>query len=302
MPWLGIWVGKHPRDAVRYIEDLGLYHTVFTDPARPDMHQPDLTGWRTAYEFLDTLATYPFYEKLVTSDEERYFAWVLACVVPFTRAPGQDLSGNLKKTPPPATLAAREGIKAPNKLSELITAAVRHREEIVGLRDMVCSGDERMSERDLFGMAIRRWEAQGKHWRLQVLFAMLDDVMVRAQSTHKEGHASSGSDAAEYDTVADAWAAASDALDRLQGRWLALIGHLEKLDLMDAASLKPLIDGRKLSQALGIKPDRWMTPAMGVCMAWQLRNPGETDPAGAVEEVRRRKEELGIAQLLEGQK
>lgn len=261
------------------------------------MHQPDLTGWHTAYEFLNTLATYPLYEKLVTSDEERYFAWVLACVVPFTRAPGQDLSGNLKKNPPPATLAAREGIKAPNKLSELITAAVRHREEIVGLRDTVCSGDARMDERDLFGMAIRKWDAQGTHWQLQVLFAMLDDVMVRAQSTPAEGHASGGSDATEHDTAVDAWAASSDALERAQESWRAFFDHLEKLDLMGVASMKPLVDGRKLSQALGIKPDKWMKPAMDVCMAWQLRNPGETDPAGAIEEVRRRKEELGIAQL-----
>lgn len=284
---------------MRYIEELGLYHTVFTDPARPDMHQPDLTGWRTAYEFLNTLATYPLYEKLVTSDEERYFGWVLACIVPFTRAPGQDLSANLRKTPPAATLAAREGIKAPNKVSELITAAVKHREEIVGLRDMVCSGDERMNERDRFGMAIRRWEAQGKHWRLQVLFAMLDDVMVRAQSAPEQGRASGGSDATEHPaTAVDAWAASSDAFDRAQSSWRALVDHLEKLDLMDVASAKPLIDGRALSQALGIKPDKWMAPAMNVCMAWQLRNPGETDPAGAVEEVRRRKDELGIAQLL----
>lgn len=242
------------------------------------MHQPDLTGWRAAYEYLDALPASPLYNKLVTSDEERYFGWVLACVVPFARVPGEDLSGNLKKTPPAATLAAREGFRATNKISDIITAAIRHREEIVKLRDLVCSGGERVNERDLFGMAIRRWEAQGQRWRLQILFAMLDEVMAWAQSTST---LAGGLD-----------------LEELAAKWRVFVDHLEKLDLMDAASLKPLVDGRQLSQALGVKPGKWMSAALDVCIAWQLRNPGKTDPAGAVEEVRQRKEELGIAQLL----
>lgn len=63
---------------------------------------------------------------------------------------------------------------------------------------------------------------------------------------------------------------------------------------MDAPHAKRLIDGRQLAAALGVKPGKWMAKALDVCMAWQLRNPGEADPAGAVEEVRRRREELGI--------
>lgn len=150
---------------------------------------------------------------------------------------------------------------------------MKHRGEIVELKDVICGGDARMNERDRLGMAIRRWEAQGKHWRLQVLFAVLDDVMTRAQS---------GGSGGEDPTEAEE-------------HWRVFVEHLAKLDLMDAPSIKPLMDGRKLSQALGLKPGKWMAAALDVCMAWQLRNPEATDPAGAVEEVRRRKEELGIA-------
>lgn len=64
---------------------------------------------------------------------------------------------------------------------------------------------------------------------------------------------------------------------------------------MDAPSLKPLVDGRTLLQALGIKkPGKWMSPALNICMTWQLRHPEKTDPAGAIEEVRHYKEKLGI--------
>jgi hypothetical protein len=45
---------------------------------------------------------------------------------------------------------------------------------------------------------------------------------------------------------------------------------------------------------LGVKPGKWTGAALDVALAWQLRNPGVEDPAGAIEEVRRRKEELGI--------
>lgn len=87
----------------------------------------------------------------------------------------------------------------------------------------------------------------------------------------------------------------SSVINEIQSSWKKFLDHLEKLNLLDAPSIKPLVDGRTLLQALGIKkPDKWMTPALEVCMAWQLRNPKETDPAGAIEEVRRRKEDLNI--------
>lgn len=70
--------------------------------------------------------------------------------------------------------------------------------------------------------------------------------------------------------------------------------HLVELDVVDAPNIKRLVDGRALSKALGIKPGKWTGKALDVCMEWQLRNPNETDIAGAVEEVRKKKDELEI--------
>ncbi|KUI55102.1 CCA tRNA nucleotidyltransferase, mitochondrial [Cytospora mali] len=273
--------GEHPRDAVRLIDQLGLYHTVFTDTTKSEAPQPSLEGWTVVYETLHTLASGPestsglVYDVLVTSEEERYYAWVLACIVPFAEFPSPS-GGNPKKQLPPATLAAREGIKAPNKLADIITAAVRHLNEISDLKAKVCNGDPSIHERDRFGMAIRGWEARGTHWRLQVLFAMLYEMLEAAK-------AADGKDP-------------TSAIHEIQSSWKEFLSHLEKLDLMEAPSLKPLVDGRTLLQALGVKkPGKWMSSALDVCMAWQLRHPEETDPAGAIEEVQKRKEELGIA-------
>jgi tRNA nucleotidyltransferase (CCA-adding enzyme) len=69
---------------------------------------------------------------------------------------------------------------------------------------------------------------------------------------------------------------------------------------MDAASIRPILDGKRLQKDLNAGPGPWMKEALDVCMAWQLRNPELTDAdpekarCDAVEELRRRKEELKI--------
>ncbi|ROW05248.1 hypothetical protein VSDG_00294 [Cytospora chrysosperma] len=214
------------------------------------------------------------YDVLITSDEARYYAWVIACIVPFAEFPNPS-GGNPKKQLPPASLAAREGIKAPNKLVDIITGAVRHLDQIGKLKLEVTNRDSCMNERDHSGMAIRGWEARGTHWRLQVLFAMLHEVMMKVKAADGK------------DSLA--------VIHEIESSWKEFLDHLEELKLMDAPFMKPLVDGRTLLQALGIKkPGKWMSPALDICMAWQLRNPEATDPAGAIEEVRRHKEELGI--------
>lgn len=84
------------------------------------------------------------------------------------------------------------------------------------------------------------------------------------------------------------------ARDEVLAGWQKFLDHLHELDVLEAPSLKRLVDGKMLSKALGVKPGKWMTPAMDVCMAWQLRNPGVTDTADAIKEVRQRAAELGI--------
>lgn len=129
-------------------------------------------------------------------------------------------------------------------------------------------------ERDRLGMAIRGWDSRpgvGANWRLQVLYAVLVDVAER--TTGEEGK----------ETVED-----------VLKEWQAFLDHLVEMDLMDAPSVKRIIDGKQLAAALGVKPGKWMGQALEVVMAWQLRNPTVGDPEGAVEEVRKRKEELGI--------
>lgn len=283
-----ISIGQHPCDALRFIDRLGLYHTIFTDSADSQMPQPDISNWTRAYSCLDDLEVHKsprsIYELLVTSQEARYFAWNIAAIIPWVQIPDPPAPKAGKLPTPYATTAAREGIKAPNRLSDVITAACRNREKILELKGFVNSKDARMNERDRVGMAIREWDARGGHWRLQVLAALLDDVLTRPVTESISPPSS----------IEDKKPKPFTGIEELLREWQEFLDHLQELDLMDAPSIKRLVDGRQLSQALGIKPGKWMTAAMDVCMAWQLRNPGVTDTAGAIEEVRKRSTELGI--------
>jgi tRNA nucleotidyltransferase (CCA-adding enzyme) len=237
------------------------------------MPSPDVSHWSAAYECLETLEKNKtpgsIYELLVTSDEARFLAWTLATLTPWAQLPDDPPLKGGKPALPLATQAAREGFKAPNKLSDVVTAAHRHRQKILELKEIVCTEQPSMKERDRFGMAIREWDSRGGNWRLQVLYAILVDAEQRLG----------------FQSV---------TLETVLAEWQRFLDHLVELDVVDAPNLKRLLDGRILAKELGVKPGKWMSAALDVTTAWQLRNPGVTDYAGAVEEVRKRKDELGI--------
>ncbi|KAK6224764.1 poly a polymerase head domain-containing protein [Colletotrichum tabaci] len=86
------------------------------------------------------------------------------------------------------------------------------------------------TERDKVGMAVRKWDNQGGYWRVQVLYALLVEASEKLTPD---------SDA--------------DTIVFLSG-WKSFLGHLADLDVMDAPSLRRLVDGRMLAKELGIRP------------------------------------------------
>lgn len=71
------------------------------------------------------------------------------------------------------------------------------------------------------------------------------------------------------------------------------MSKLQSLNLLNVDTLKPLVNGKHLSQALG-PSGPWMKKALDIAMEWQLRNPEQTDAAGGIVEVVARKRELGL--------
>lgn len=250
------------------------------------MKTPNISKWPVAYNGLDdilqTQTPGSIAATLIHTDEYKWIAWNLAAISPWMRE--QDPPGTKKKANalPPVGVVAREGYKAANKLTDIMAAAHRHLDEILSFKQAVLDGADYIRERDRFGMAIRRWDAQGGSWRLQVLAALLTEALKRLAVWPHD--AVEGSSTGEASTKRDAFVA----------EWQRFLDHLVEIDVMDAPSLKRLLDGRDLAKALGVKPGRWTGQALDVCVAWQLRNPDETDPAPAIEEVKKKRQELGI--------
>jgi hypothetical protein len=65
----------------------------------------------------------------------------------------------------------------------------------------------------------------------------------------------------------------------------AFVSKVDKLDLLEAYNLKPLIDGTALMKALDAPPGPWMKSALDVVIEWQLRHPEISDPATVIAEL-----------------
>ncbi|KAF7903662.1 uncharacterized protein EAF01_006711 [Botrytis porri] len=264
--------GNNPWQSLNYFDRLGIYSTIFTDPTAHEVLTPDTSSWKIVYDCLKemTLNETPdsIYKSLVRSDDAKYLAWVLAALTPWTAIPPAQAAKPGGKIPPPyGALVAREGLKAESKLCNMVAGAFKQYAEITELKDAIKRNDTYIHERDTVGMMVRKWESHGGQWKLQALFALLVEAL-KLESA--EGYQS------------------------LFSEWQKFIDHLKDLDVMEAPAIRGIVDGKILSKALGVKPGIWMAPALNVCMEWQLRNPNLTDTEAAIEEVRKRKEELNI--------
>ncbi|KAI9713441.1 MAG: CCA tRNA nucleotidyltransferase, mitochondrial [Bogoriella megaspora] len=266
-----IYSGPRPHMALDLIERLGLYSTIFTDPTKEIKYKPEVHRLQSASNTLKIILNLQdesrnsiLREIVLITPEERYMAMLIVAHIPWVDAPIPEPLKPGKKAPPPIPVAvAREGIKAPNKICDVLSAAVSSSENIIQLKDRLAErkryprrriDGEDPASRDVLGMAIRSW---GASWRSQVLWTLLSEV---------------SNDTANQERILDGYS--------------TFLSELKALDLYEAYAFKPLVDGKTLANALSTKPGPWMKSALDVVMAWQLRNPDITDPAAAIEEVR----------------
>lgn len=115
---------------------------------------------------------------LLRDPEDRYVAWMMSCFVPWARI--QTPTFNSKNPTHFAAVAAREGIKADNKLTKIIKDAVLELESVIKMKDSVVSWTksstlppemrDQSSIREIQGQTIRHW---GPRWRSIAIYALL---------------------------------------------------------------------------------------------------------------------------------
>jgi tRNA nucleotidyltransferase (CCA-adding enzyme) len=176
------------------IDELRLYDTIFTDPTSNTGFSPEHALWRPSYTCLfDILSgVYPSVIKkmLLPDHDHEYTAWMLANFTAWIDAPTPQPAKPGGKMPPHiAVNAAREGIKAPNKISDVLNLAIRDTNEILSLKNGFASSQRTgastatadCATRDTLGMAIRRW---GSTWRSQAVFTLMLEVARSTKDPH----------------------------------------------------------------------------------------------------------------------
>ena len=81
---------------------------------------------------------------------------------------------------------------------------------------------------------------------------------------------------------------------KLVDGYAAWLSTIKELGLLDAPSLKPIVNGKQLCDAFGAKNGPWLKKALNFVIEWQLRNPDETNVVTAIEEVKQRRKETGL--------
>lgn len=264
--------GPDPLMALNLINRLTLYSTIFSDPAQDqsNAYTPDTTNWNLVINYVQDILHSKSSNILVRDAEERYLVWILSAVVPYRDAPPPPVIEGKKAPPPIATTVTREGIKATNNVCNVITASVKNHAEI-SMMVSDCNSRKRPSREDI-GMTIRRW---GSTWRSQTAFALLVNVADEPSSAN-----------CEYQVHNRISLSPRLITTAHLSAFTSFLEYVQELNLLDAYSLKPILDGKALTKALGVPTGPWMKDALDVVMRWQLRNPGSKETSEAIEQVR----------------
>jgi tRNA nucleotidyltransferase (CCA-adding enzyme) len=229
-------------------------------------------------------------EVLLPDSQHVYLAWLLCAFVPWARAvPEASKKPKAKAPPTVAATVAREGIKANNSETKIVENAVITLPDIVTTREVIKDQEDATTSplkrkkysalREAQGMAIRRW---GVNWRSSVMYTFLVEVM-------ETGEANGMSRIYPLCVTKLIFEDRQQLVDSY-AKWLS---RIKELDLLDAPSLKPMVDGKQLCDALEAQNGPWVKKALDSLIEWQLQNPDETDTDRAIEEVKRRKKEFG---------
>lgn len=233
----------------------------------------------------DPIITKNVRDFLIRDKLESYYAWMIAAFAPWSSVPTRVARGP-KAKPLPARTAevARDSLRADNKTIAVIGDAAHNWQAITDIKNAVLEGrmDGTAAEvRQQVGLHIRSWK---KDWRLCILLSILQEIM-------RGGEFTSGKDSSmpiAFINIDAYMMSVLESYDRF-------LSYIKEQDLQDVFELKPLANGGEIVKALGCKTGPWMSKALDMSIKWQLLHPEVTEKEKVLEELSRRKEELGIS-------
>ncbi|KAF4155449.1 hypothetical protein CNMCM6936_009027 [Aspergillus lentulus] len=177
--------GPDPRGALRFIDRLGLYHTIFAN--HQDDVSADTSSWSLAYNALGSLLRPEGPSKttldkvrdfLMRSPLESYHAWMIAALAPWSSVPPRVANGpKAKPFPPRAAEVARDSLRSDNKMISVLGDAAASWRSIIDVKSSLLEGRMKGTApevRQQIGLYIKSWK---KDWRLCILLAILQEIM-----------------------------------------------------------------------------------------------------------------------------
>ena len=175
--------GRNPHASLSLIDELDLYNEIFSPPVQdaPTLPAQDMkiAADIVRYPLLGYTPSHPHISKLLTTNNEKYLAWLIAAMSPWKTQPVFPAD---KKNTPAAATAIKEGLKSPNVVTGAISKAFANYEAIQNM----AAGLKNWGR----GRAGLEMRALGADWKSQVgacLMFELVDLKKKNTSDYEEG-------------------------------------------------------------------------------------------------------------------
>jgi tRNA nucleotidyltransferase (CCA-adding enzyme) len=241
-----IMTGPDPYTGMKYISDFDMYETVFADPTTPlDQFPIESSAAIEAYDALKMVLTNQVLSSGLKLSDDQEMCWFLSAYVPYAKS---SVHGER---------AAREGIKATNKMSKTLKDAIDIRSKVHKVVGLIKTGEATLAD---VGMLLRQCN---QSWRLHVLYALLCDVVDK------------------------------DSQDPLT-KYVTFLIFVREHNLGEAYRVPPILNGNQIRDALGgPRGGPWLKKAVDVLAEWQFNNL-EATKAEASAMIASKKQELGL--------
>ncbi|ORZ13052.1 hypothetical protein BCR42DRAFT_461689 [Absidia repens] len=270
--------GPSPLRSLQLIHQNGLYHTIFTPPS--NLQQSPQDAWQAVCAAgtmdwllrdeahntttMDVNKSSSSLRKAVNKDERRIL-YLGAFLFPYLNL----VSESKKRPVPTVQLVLRDSIKSTNQDINVISTLFRG---IPLFQRAVYQLDcqQTISRSDL-GMLIRDI---GSRWQTCLKLALVHDLSQSTRTTTVEATAAAADIA--WDQPETLTSLQLDTTKKTVNRYQRLLDQVVQYDIQDCHTWKPMIDGKKTTQLLNVKPGPVVQQLLKVMMIWQLETPEGT--------------------------
>ncbi|RDW79193.1 tRNA adenylyltransferase [Aspergillus mulundensis] len=282
--------GPDPRGALHVIDRLHLYPIIFAN--YQDDAAPDCSTWSLGYDALNRLlfsadesgAVGRVRALLVRDSLETYYAWTIAAFAPWSAIPPR-IQGT-KPTVPRMGEAARDGLRADNKMINILKQAAAHWRIVIDVKTALVENQMQGTPAEIrqqVGLHIRSWTAD---WKFCVLLSLLQEIMQGGDFVQGET-LPLVLPTARIVTYTPASAVVLHSYDQF-------LSYIVEQGLEGVCDLKHIVKGDEVMKAFGGKKGPWVSKALRLVIEWQLLNPDSQDKQELLKFLESKREEIGV--------